>query len=524
MLSRVFIVISAALCRLGEFLERRRRLHLAAAVYRFAAVGGTRIRAHYGLGRVATRLGDVDTGVAALRRVTELQPTHAAAHNTLGMALQRKGDLDESIASFDRAAACDPSDTRFPSNSIYYSMFHACGEPAGMLERQRRWNAQYVVPLRERRPEHLNDRSLTRPLRIGYVSGDFRYHVVGLNLLPVFQMHDRQGFGIYCYSNVAQADEFTAYFRGLSTQWCDISELSDDAASERIHRDRIDVLVDLSLHMERNRLLVFAREPAPVQVSFGGYPGGTGIETIGYRLTDPFLDPAGSEVASVDQPIRLPNSFWCYGPIGSEPAVNALPALENGFVTFGCMNNFCKVNDKALELWAQVLRRVPDSHLRLLAPTGSARQLVSEKLMAMDIDPARAHFTGPLPRTRYMRQFNQVDISLDTLPYNGHTTSLDSFYMGVPVVTMVGKTAVGRAGWSQLNNLQLTELAAENAEQFVETAIDLAADVPKLSHLRLSLRARMERSPLMDAASFTRGIEAAYRTMWEEWCKGISPA
>jgi predicted O-linked N-acetylglucosamine transferase (SPINDLY family) len=296
--------------------------------------------------------------------------------------------------------------------------------------------------------------------------------------------------------------------------------LSDEQLARQIGEDRIDVLVDLNLHTANNRLLVFARKPAPVQVSWLGYPGRAGLTAIDYRLTDPYLDPPGTdEFLSSEKPVRLPDTFWCYDPFeGRGVPVNRLPALEGGRITFGCLNNFCKINGGVLDLRAQVLRAVSGSMLLLLAHHGSHRQGALDRLAWSGIDPQRVEFAERRPRVAYLELYHRVDIGLDTFSYNGHTTSLDSFWMGVPVVTLVGHTPASCAGWCQLSNLGLSELAGHTSEQFVQIAVDLARDLLRLDSLRSTLRQRMERSPLMDAPRFARNIESAYRQMWQSWC------
>jgi predicted O-linked N-acetylglucosamine transferase (SPINDLY family) len=302
--------------------------------------------------------------------------------------------------------------------------------------------------------------------------------------------------------------------------------LSDGRAADLIRQDRIDILVDLALHTANSRLLVFARKPAPVQVTFAGYPGSTGLTTIDYRLSDPYLDPPGMEESVYsEETIRLPDSFWCYDPLdGREVPVSALPAVSNGFVTFGCLNNFCKINDGVLRLWGKVLQAVPSSRLLLLAPEGSHQQHALEVLGQQGIAPQRIEFVRPQPRRQYLELYQHIDVGLDSFPYNGHTTSLDSFWMGVPVVTLVGRTVVGRAGLCQLMNLKLPELIGHTPEQYVGIASDLANDLPRLGQLRATLRGRMEESALMDAPRFARNVEAAYRAMWRRWCEKAGSA
>jgi predicted O-linked N-acetylglucosamine transferase (SPINDLY family) len=401
--------------------------------------------------------------------------------------------------------------------------FHPAYDAGMIAQEHRRWSSQHAEPLRQLIEPHNNQRSPERRLRLGYVSPNFRDHVVGRNLLPLLLHHDRRQFHITCYSNARHPDALTRQFQQNVDAWQDIVDLSTEQAARQVRADQIDILVDLALHMGGSRLLTFARKPAPVQVTFAGYPGSTGLKAIDYRLSDPYLDPPGmDESIYSEKTIRLPNSFWCYDPLECRDIpINQSPSAGSGFLTFGCLNNFCKVNDLAVSLWRQALQRVEESRLLLLAPQGSHRQWLLERLAREGIDSSRIEFAAPRPRREYLRLYHRIDLCLDTFPYNGHTTSLDSFWMGVPVVTLVGQTAVSRAGWCQLSNLGLEELAAQTPEQFVDIAVELAKDLPRLQVLRSTLRQRMERSPLMDAPRFARNIEAAYRQMWRTWCAAV---
>jgi predicted O-linked N-acetylglucosamine transferase (SPINDLY family) len=294
-------------------------------------------------------------------------------------------------------------------------------------------------------------------------------------------------------------------------------------AATAIREDRIDVLVDLTMHMERNYLETFARKPAPVQACWLAYPGTTGLSAMDYRITDRYLDPPDGDVAVYsEQTIRLPDTFWCYHPLTAEEAPSHLPPRAAGHIRFGCLNNFCKVNEDVIALWSQVLRNVDASRLVLLAPPGDAAKRTLAAFRGHGVDPARIEFVEFMPRLDYLGTYRSIDVCLDTFPYNGHTTSLDALWMGVPVVTMVGDRVVGRAGLCQAMNLGLPELVADTPEQFVKIAVDLACDFDRLAELHASLRARMESSPLMDAPRFARNLEAAYRTMWRQWCEKIS--
>jgi predicted O-linked N-acetylglucosamine transferase (SPINDLY family) len=239
-----------------------------------------------------------------------------------------------------------------------------------------------------------------------------------------------------------------------------------------------------------------------------------------WRISDPYLDPPGSDdLCYTEKTVRLPETAWCYDPLVDSPAVNPLPALAGGTITFGALNRLNKINPSVLAAWAQVLRAVPKSRMHILAPAGSPRQRLLDQFRQAGVDPPRIEFIDRQSRIEYLRQYGRIDISLDTFPYSGHTTTLDSLWMGVPVVTLVGKTVVGRTGLSQLSNLGLPELAAQTPEQYVQIAAELAGDLPRLAGLRSTLRGRMQASPLMDATRFARNIEAAYRQMWRNWCE-----
>ena len=280
----------------------------------------------------------------------------------------------------------------------------------------------------------------------------------------------------------------------LADGWRPITGRGDAEVAELIRADRIDILVDLTMHTANGRLLVFARKPAPIQVTWLAYPGTTGLSAMDYRLTDPYLDPdSESDCHYSERSIRLPDTFWCYDPLLDDVVPSGLPALANNFLTFGCLNNFCKVSDETLAMWGKALANVANSRLILLCPAAAALAGASWTSSASTMSPPSAsNSSARLPRRDYFHLYRRIDICLDTLPYNGHTTSLDSFWMGVPVVTRVGRTVVGRGGWSQLCNLGLPELAAQIDDEFVGIVTALANDLPRLADLRRTLRDRMK--------------------------------
>jgi predicted O-linked N-acetylglucosamine transferase (SPINDLY family) len=502
---------------LGNTLQALARPLEAITAWQGAAASGQNAFAFYNLGRALYEQDRVDEALAAMQAGLRLRPDHAESYTNLGNVFRQTGNVQEAIACFDRAIALSKDRSVPHSNRLYTLYYHPDYDERRILQEHQKWNEQLAVPLRSDAP-HDNDRSPGRRLRIGYVSPNFWGHCQMLFTMPLFSRHDHQEFEIYCYSDVKTPDSYTAKLRAGADVWRSTVGMDNQQLAQLIRQDRIDVLVDLTLHMAENRLLLFALKPAPVQVTWLGYPGTTGLQTMDYRLTDPYLDPEGqTDAAYTEQSIRLPHTFWCIDPEVLEsadtPAVNPLPALTAGHITFGCLNNFCKINQPLLELWARVLDAVPGSRMVILAPPGSRRQWVCQTL------GDRVEFVSRQTRLDYLKFYNSIDLGLDTLPYNGHTTSLDSLWMGVPVVTLVGRTVVGRAGISQLSNIGLSDLAATTPEQFIQLAAKLAADLPRLAELRRTLRDRTRSSPLMDAARFARDIESAYRQMWVRWCK-----
>jgi protein O-GlcNAc transferase len=306
----------------------------------------------------------------------------------------------------------------------------------------------------------------------------------------------------------------------LAVQHHRVGRLAD---AEALYR-KIDILVDLAMHTGGNRLPMFARQPAPVQVTWLGYPGSTGLHSIGYRLTDAQMDPPGSRSRgtawSAEEPVRLPYCWCCYDPVHESPEVSALPALTAEGVIFGSLNSFAKVNEGVLALWARILNAVKGSRLLMSCPEGSARERVRAFFLRRGIAGERVELAGFLSRWEYLSLYQRIDIGLDPFPCNGMTTTCDALWMGTPVLTLFGEMPVSRAGLSLLSSIGLGELAASSEEDYLRIAVELAGNLPRLAELRATLRVRMQASPLMDAPRFARNVEAAYRKMWLAWSRG----
>jgi predicted O-linked N-acetylglucosamine transferase (SPINDLY family) len=475
------------------------------------------------LGIALFAAGQFDEAIASFQEAIRLKPNFGQAFNNLGKALNEIGRLRDSTAAYERALQIDPSFVPAHTGLIFTLLYRPDIAPVVLQQSLADFNRRYAAPLKSTVQLHTNDRSPGRRLRIGYVSGDFRNHVVARNILPFIRRHDHKQFELFFYSNTADEDDITEVFRRCADHWRPILPLSDEDAARQIRADGIDILIDLSLHSHGNRLLVFARKPAPVQVTFAGYPGSTGLEAMDYRLTDPYLDPEGRDARYVEKSIRLPHTFWCYETRGDEPGVGPLPSLAKGHLMFGCLNSFFKINEEVLALWSRVLPEVPGSRLMVQVPEGTVRAAFLTTLRSHGIDENRITIAPRLPHRQYLRLYDSIDIFLDTFPYNAHTTALDALFMGVPVVTLAGDAVVSRAGLSQLTNLGMEEWIAHTSDEFVQIAAGLASDPQRLAQIRASLRDRMQKSPLMDAEAFTRGIESAYRVMWKSYCEAPAP-
>ncbi|MDB5876203.1 MAG: repeat-containing protein, partial [Ramlibacter sp.] len=361
-----------------------------------------------------------------------------------------------------------------------------------------------------------------RRLRVGYVSPNFSRHSVGYFIEPVIASHDRTAYEIHCYYTNREADDTTARIEASAERWRHVHGMSDDALARLIAEDRIDVLVDLAGHTSLGRLPVFARKPAPVQLTWLGYPDTTGVSAIDYRVTDRTADPAGAEARHTERLLRIPGVFLCYQPPFDAPAVTLRETAPED-VVFCSFNLLEKVNAPTIGMWARILRELPGSRLLMKAellrhdPTA---QRVRESFAAHGIDESRIELvTWVEDRAAHLDLYGRADIALDTFPYNGTTTTCEAMWMGVPVVTLAGEAHMSRVGATLLTAAGLGDLVAQSPEAYVDAAVRLSRDPERRRALRSSLRTRLRASPLLDHAGFTRKLEASVRGAWREWCE-----
>jgi protein O-GlcNAc transferase len=473
------------------------------------------------LGNLLQSQHELDGALANYDAALARDPGNWMAHNNRANLLLERGEHAAARAAFARAMALDPANPLAASNKLNWDAEALESAPEQLFQEYLAWGRNFAEPLARTGLAHTNSPDAERVLRLGYVSPDFRQHAMRHFIEPLLEHHDASAFELHCYSNVARPDAATARFKSMCAHWHEVAADSDAKLAQRISDDGIDLLVDLAGQTADNRLLVFARKPAPVQFTFQGHPNTTGVRAIDYRITDAETDPPGmTERYYVEQLLRLPDSLWCYQPAESASEIGPLPALANGYITFGSFNRMTKVTGAVIDTWARLLHRVPSSRLLMIAvASGETQRSVRAAFAAHGIDAARLILFPSVSLQDCMLLRNRVDIALDPYPINGGTTTCDSLWMGVPTVSLAGRVSAARAGASLLPQVGLAEMVAGDVDAYIETAATLAADLPRLRNIRAALREKMRASPLTDGARFVRNLESLYRQAWISWCE-----
>jgi protein O-GlcNAc transferase len=506
---------------LGKTLLDRGRASDAVPVLRRAVqLCPNSAEGHSTLAAALGRSGQAEAAATAGRRAVELDPKLANTYANLGAILHQERRLDDSIACFREGLKHCPNAAKLHSSLLFVLNYHPQTTAQRLYQEAENWWNSFGRPLADQIKPHANSLDPDRRPRIGYVSPSFCQHAMASFIEPILANHDHQRFEIFCYSDATRSDQTNQRLRKCADAWRDTFGQRDSEVAELIRGDGIDILVDLSGHTGNNRLRLFARKPAPLQVSYLEYPPTTGLETIDYKITDAIADPPGAEQFYREKLYRLPGGAWCYQPPEESPEPNALPTLKAGHVTFGCLNNPPKVTDAMLVLWAQILRQAPGSRLLLLHSGDAADgKHIRQRFGEYHIADERLELLTKRPRQQYLQLYQRIDIALDPSPYNGHTTTCDCLWMGVPVITLSGERHVSRVGRSILSTLDLAELIANTPEQYVQIALRLASNLPALQALRGGLRPRLRQSLLTGAAAFTRNLETAYRDIWRQRCR-----
>jgi predicted O-linked N-acetylglucosamine transferase (SPINDLY family) len=478
--------------------------------------------AYYNLGNALREAGALEKAAAAYRKALALQSDYPEAGNNLGNVLKDQGRLDEAIACFRQALVLSPDFSDAGTNLLLCLNYHPQYDPETVFKQHTLWHEAHAKRFAPKRLPHLNSRDPERPLRIGYVSADFKRHPVGYLAEPVLAAHSKSEFRVSCYSTGTTVDNVTARIQARADAWRAICGVSDDDLARLIRADGIDILVDLSGHTAGNRLLVFARKPAPVQITWIGYVNTTGLQAMDYLITDRFISPPDVPQLFTERPIRLPGCFVCFRPPEDAPPVAPCPLLSRGYPTFGCFNNISKVNKEVVGVWSEILHRVPQGRLVLKSKALSdpgTREYYRGLFLERKLEPDRVDLLGSSPYAEYLASYGQIDVALDPFPFSGCMTTCEALWMGVPVVTLGGATFASRMGVSLLSNSEMADCIAASPQEYVELATRLGQDFDQLSRLRAALRERVRASALCDATALARGLEQAYRTVWRQWCE-----
>jgi predicted O-linked N-acetylglucosamine transferase (SPINDLY family) len=427
----------------------------------------------------------------------------------LGRCLDEQGRSHQALEYYSKVFHLTQQESQPRSNLLFALHYQPCLTPEYLFRAHIEWS--------NRPPKKYQINNTQTPIRVGYVSSDFRMHPVSAFIFPVLQHHNPDLLQVYCYSNVLDPDGVTQKIKQLPIQWRDISRETDEAVYHMIQKDNIDILVDLGGHSENNRLSLFAMKPSPIQISYLGYPGTTGLKTIDYRITDRTADPPGNEAFHTEKLLYMPNCFLCYHTLSKFPSVNELPAMINKYITFGSFNRLPKINPPLLKMWGQILQQISNSHM-VLKSIAFQDRVVKDRIYAffesMGINRDRIHLLDLAPSIReHLQSYHQIDIALDTYPYNGTTTTCESLMMGVPVITLEGKAHVSRVSSSILYNTGLRECIAHSPEAYIQKAVQLAQNSGLLAKLRLCLRKMFTASPLYQWQDFVEALEERYHRL-----------
>lgn len=514
----------AALHNLGFILQGLERLDEAEACYqRVLQLQPNDAESHNNLGVTLKQSGRLNEAEASYRRALAINPNYADAHSNLGIMLQDMGRLDDAETCYRHALQINPNYAAAHGNMLFCLSHHIGMEAQALFAEHVRFGEQFEAPLRGNWPQHSNQRNPDRCLQIGIVSGDLRNHAVAYFIEPLLaHLSGYAQLSLHAYANHELDDSTSLRLRGYFAHWHAIVGLPDAELAEKISADGIDILIDLSGHTAKNRLLTFARKPAPLQASWLGYPGTTGLGAMDYYLADRFYLPPGQfDSQFTEKIVQMPANIP-FLPSADAPPVNTLPALGNGYVTFGSFNRPTKMSRAVISLWAQILRALPTSKMVLgaMPEEGQYDTLLSwfdEEGIARD----RLSFQPRSNMAHYLGLHQQVDFCLDTFPYNGGTTTLHALWMGVPTLTLAGSTAAGRPGACMLGHAGLEAFVADDETDFVRKSLSWAGNLDALSEIRSGLRERFLKSAMGQPAVVAAGVEHALRIMWQHWCAGL---
>jgi predicted O-linked N-acetylglucosamine transferase (SPINDLY family) len=503
--------------KLGNSLRDLTRLEEAIICYRRAVeLRPDFAEAYNNLGNVLKESGQMCEAVVCYERAIELKADFAVALNNLGVVLNGLGRHEESISRYRRALDIQPDYSGAHSNLLMTMQYCDGITLAALADAHAEFDRRHAAPLF---PAKRPLKNTTTRLRVGFVSSDFGRHPVGYFLVGAFENLSHHSIETICYSQRIVKDDFTERFRSASTQWRDVVGLTDERLVEQIREDRIDILFDLAGHTARNRILVFARKPAPIQIAWIGYEGTTGLSAMDYLLADEQMIPKDAEKYYRETILRMPDGYVCYERSETAPSVGSLPLSTNGYATFGSFNNPAKLTSKVIEVWSKILRSVPNSKLVLKyrgLTEPAVKQHFIDEFSANGVDPLQLELLPQSSYADYLSTYQRIDVALDPFPFVGGATTCEALWMGVPVLTWPGETFAGRHSLSHLVNVGLTEMVAAGPDDYVEMAVSLAGNAARLSEIRSSLRERMATSPLCNTKRFADNLAAMLQRIWKQ--------
>ncbi len=496
--------------RYSEALE-----HLQRAI----EINPTMDKAYDNLAYLLNKVNRFQEAAEAGEKAVRLNPSNANAWNNLASAYQRQARIEEAIGAYRKAVEVNPAFAMAHSNVLFCMLFSPRYSSQEIAQAHRLWVEKQAKHIAARIQPAMTRDPKKKPLRIGFVSPDLRVHPVGNFLAPLFRSRNREDWEAICYSDVLVPDRMTEWFRSKADMWREIAGFGNDEVGLLINKDQIDILFDMAGHTGYNRLLLFAKKPAPVQVTWMGYLHTTGLATVDYLIADKTCIPEGEEHFYTEKILRMPDGLFCYDPPGLAPEVNALPSKEREYVTFGSMNQLAKVRPEVIRLWSRLLLMVPKSRILFRARAlndKAGRDRLGLQFAACGIPEHRIEMLSHASLSEYFQTYHQIDIHLDPFPYVGGTTTCDALWMGVPTVTLEGDRFCSRHSASHLRNAGLEELVAHDPKGYLEIALDLANDLDRLSEMRANMREKISKSPLLDAQRFAENFNKLLRTMWTD--------
>ncbi|KAK1274771.1 putative UDP-N-acetylglucosamine--peptide N-acetylglucosaminyltransferase SPINDLY [Acorus gramineus] len=517
---------------LGVIYKDRDNLDKAVECYQMAlSIKPTFSQSLNNLGVVYTVQGKMDDAAAMIEKAIVANSTYAEAYNNLGVLYRDAGNISLAIEAYEKCLLIDPDSRNAGQNRLLAMNYIHEGNDDKLFEAHSEWGRRFMK-LYPQYTNWENSKEMDRSLVIGYVSPDYFTHSVSYFIEAPLMHHDYANYKVVVYSAVVKADAKTFKFKDRVLKkgglWRDIYGVDEKKVASMVREDKVDILIELTGHTANNRLGMMACRPAPIQATWIGYPNTTGLPMIDYRITDSLADPPETKQKHVEELVRLPNCFLCYTPSPEAGPISESPAISNGFITFGSFNNLAKITPKVLQVWARILCAVPNSRLVVKCKPfccDSVRQKFLTMLEELGLESLRVDLLPLILLNHdHMQAYSLMDISLDTFPYAGTTTTCESLYMGVPCITMSGSIHAHNVGVSLLSNVGLGNLIARTEDEYVQLALELASDISALQNLRMSLRDRMMKSPVCNGPKFISGLESTYRNLWRGYCRGDVPS